>query len=427
MDENVNPAEGLEQARGALADALSGKPASPAEPTPTPTPAEPPPEPAAEPAAAPTEPAPAPAPEPVPEGGAPAPEPGEQFTDPAARRYLEMHGGNVEAALAKALADNNRLGQIGRTHPEHFQEGAPGDPNQPLPDDPSLFGEPPPETPEDMPGFVEPELDPNVIQGEVNNRVQYDQQASGLMQEWTQRQVRLNGDQQTGVVGLSQEIQTLQSEVQYEEQKMRDPEFAPDDLRKADIEAKLGRLQMSLGLKQQEQFRLQTESANLDHQFRVRRSQLEEGVVGEYREYAEEQAVTQYEQQVEQEEFQSFNVQWPAALSRVIAENSIPPEQRADFVADAEREFYATMADEESTIDDAYAFLAPVGKQIKERLDRYHRIQAGQYAAGAHQRAAAPGAPPGAPTPAMPAVNQERTPEQGIEEATQMWRNATGR
>ena len=335
-----------------------------------------------------------------------------------------MHGGNVEAALAKALADNNRLGQLGRAHPDLFQEGAPGDPRQPLPDDPSLFDELPPVTPPDLPGFVEPELDPSVIQGEVNSRVKQDQQARSLIDAWNQNEVRLVGDPQRGVVGLNQEITELEQQVQYEALKLKDPEFAPDDLRKADIETRLSRLQMSLGLKQQEQFRLQTASENLDFQFRQRRYQLEQGVMGEYSEYAQEQALTQYEQQVEVDEEQKFSIEWPAALRRVIQENNIPAEQQADFVKDAKREFYAAMADEESHIEDAYGFLAPVGKQIAERLDRYHRIQSGQYAQQAHQRAAAPGAPPGALTPTTPSA-QERTPEEGIAEAAALWKQAT--
>lgn len=431
MADEHTPATGLAEASAALGKALSGKPASPAAPTPPPEgqpqapeptepqypvpeptpPAEPEP-PAAEPGGEPpTPPAPAPS-EPEPPAGEEGPL---DITDPAARRYLEMHGGDPNKALAKALRDNNRLAALYRETPEAFQEGGPADPSQDLElDAPAeLFEEPQP-----LPPDFDYELDPGAIQAEVNNRVYQDVEATNLIRSFMGNQQQLEQFQQ--------EIANLQGQVDYETRKMNDPELAPDDLRKGEIESRVFRLQTQLGLAEQRASRLMTENQQLDATFRERRGLIQQQVEGEFGEEAQEEVLTQYEQHVEADEFRKVSIEWPAALERCIQEQNIPPELHEDFEADAVREFQAAMSDPEMVIEDMYGFLAPRAQAIKQRLDRYHRVQSGQYARAAQQRAATPSPQSGPGTPTPPQAPASPTPEQAIASAEKYWRDRTG-
>jgi hypothetical protein len=337
----------------------------------------------------------------------------ETIADPAARRYLEMTGGDVNKALAKALRDNNRLAELYRVSPELFRTGGPADPKQPPPpaDRLELFEEPPPVAPP-----VEPVIDEAAIQVEVNSRVYADPQSTSLIREFMADQQQLNG--------IRGRVDVLTREAGYLEQKLKDPDFGPDDLRRPEVENKLFRIQQEQGVLEGRIFRLESKGDRLDQQFRQRRAMIEQGVASEYYRQAEEQAYTATAHQVETSEYQRVMAEWPAALNRVVSENGIPQELLADFKADAIREFQAALSDPNTVIDDLYSFLAPRAKRIVERMDRYHRIQAGRYATGAAVRAATPSPATTPGTPAPPAV-QPKTPEEAMAEATRHWRMRT--
>ena len=349
---------GLAAATADLAARMAGKPpvASPAAPTPAP----PAPAPAAVPPAPEPAPAPAPvppAPEPPPAAAPPAPDifhpppappaPGEpppapappeppaapaEIVDPQARRYLEMHGGNFEAALAKALKDNNRLAALYRENPEAFQPGGPADPTQLPPEDDGLFREPEPIPPE----FEPVELDPAAVQAEVGNRVYDDPNARAMVTAFMQNKARIeNVNPQTGEPSLNHQITDLEGQINYETRKMQDPDMASDDLRKGEIESKLMRIQQQLGLLQGERSRLLYDNSQMDQQFRQYQEAVQNQVIAEFEQQAEEQSYTQYEQQVEVDEESRVLREWPTALQRVITENGIPSEQIEDFSNDA--------------------------------------------------------------------------------------------
>ena len=336
-----------------------------------------------------------------------------EVQDPAARRYLEMHGGNLDKALAKALKDNNRLGELHRVTPEAFGPGGPADPSQLPGPEVQLFEEPDPLPP----ALEEVELDPAAIQTEVNNRVHADPNASGLIQAYMTNKARLEGNPQTGQVGLAQDIQGLESQIEYQTQKREDPDMAADDLRKGEIDSNLLRLQTQLGLAHQERSRIMMDNQNMDQQFRQYRAGVEQQVAAEFTEQAEEEVYTDYEAQVEDDEERRVLQEWPVALQRVITENQIPPEQIEDFSNDALRAYQAALNDDGTVVGDLYGFLTQVGKDSVARLDRYHRVRAGQYGAAAATRAAQPSpptGPPGAPPPPEP---QLPTPEEAIASA----------
>lgn len=321
-----------------------------------------------------------------------------------------MHGGNVEAALAKALKDNNRLAALYRENPDAFQPGGPADPSQLPPAEIDLFQEPEP-VPAELQNV---QIDPAAVNEAVNQRVYQDPNATGLIQAYMGNKARLEGNQQTGEPGLVSQIQQLGGQINYESMKMNDPDMADDELRKGESESKLMRMQTQMGLLQQEHGRLLSENRDLDSQFRTYRSAIEQDVQAAFTEQAEEEAYSTYEQQVEADEERRVLTAWPGAIQKVVTELQLPPEQIEDFSNDAIRAYQAATADGETVIDDLGVFLSQVGQETIARLDRYHRVRAGQYATAAGARAATPSPPTGPPGTPPPPEAQTPTPDEAM-------------
>lgn len=412
MSEGTHTIEsGLAAATAALGAAMSGTPA-PAETTapPASTPPAPTPQPTQVPAtaAAPEPPVPAAAAPVAPP--APVPPVTTELTDPAARRYLEMNGGNVEKALAKAIHDNNRLGALYKEHPEFFRPGAVADPTKPptLPE--QLFEDPPPATPTLAPV----ELDQNAIQVQVDQAVFKDPEATNLVRSYMANQ---------------QQLQTMAAERAQHEQRsayinqlLSDNTLLPsDDLRRGEYSNELARLEQKISIIESRESRLQMNNDRLSNQFDTRKQIISDYIVGDVRQRAEAEALTAHQQAVEQAEYRRVLTEWPIAIDRCVKEFNIAPEQVEDFKLNAKRLVDATLADPNRTIGDLYTFLAPEAKETIERLDRYHRARAAQYAAGAATRSATPSPATGPGTPVPPSAPPV-SPEDAMRQATLMYR-----
>lgn len=330
-----------------------------------------------------------------------------------------MNGGDVERALARALGFNNRLSALHETNPELFRSGAVADPHgAPTPGEPRLFEEPPPVTPSLEPPQVV--LDPNEIQAHVTQAVHQDQQSTAYIREWSSNNTQLEK--------LGTERTDLMSRIAYNEHKLKDPDFAPDDLRRGPVENEIARLQNQLGLIEARESRLQMQQERLAARFDQRQAQIRQYIEGVLFQQAESEAFTAHEENLATAEFHRVQREWPSAIERCIRENNIPPEQVEDFKADAVRAFEAAMGrDADLVIGDMYTFLSPVAKSLVQRLDRYHRVRAGQYGGAAAARAAAPSPVTGPGTPAPPEPSKNTTPEEAIAEATRYMRQRLGR
>jgi hypothetical protein len=321
-----------------------------------------------------------------------------------------MRGGNVEAALAKALNDNNRLAQIAREHPELFQPGGPADPNRQAATPTQLFDDPPPVTPT-LPTI---QVDEGAIRAVVDQAVFQDPEASGLVRTF------MANKQQLGV--MNQERGQLEQRTAYINQLLTDTTLlSPDDLRRGEFQNELARIEQKVGLIEGREARLSMNQERLADMFDRRKALISDYHTSQARQQAEEEATTAYQRDVEQAEYRKTLVEWPSALERCIKENNIPPEQVDDFKEDARRAFMAAMADPNNVISDMYAFLSPVAKQLTDRLDRYHRVRAGQYATSAQQRSLTPSPATGPGTPAPPNAPPV-SPEDAMMQATRAFR-----
>lgn len=426
---------GIESARSALAAALSGKPAPaaastpPVEPTPAPAP---PPEPA--PATAPVTPAPAaPAISGLPAGLAPttpSPAPSQAapplveakpatptFTDPAAARFLEMKGGNLEKALADAMAYNNRLSQMRDAHPEWFAPGAPGDPRQAstVPPSDTPFTETPP-----PPGAAPPAAEPPVgqvppldweqIAQVVDHQVLVDNVCKPLIETWTRNDEVIRA--------AEAKIQEGEHRLSYLQALLSDPKIQLPELDKETFEDERRTLSFDIGIARNDRIVRQMENRDLDNRFRARRAQIVDGVSSGYAAQAREQATQAEIKQIEDAEEQRVLAVWPGALARVVAANQIPVDMTGDFEGYAKQVAQASMNDPRFSLDDVEGFLGHVAKNYVERLDRYHRARAAQYGANAVARAASPAPTPPAGSPAPPpATPTNVSPEQAMEDA----------
>lgn len=426
MPDTMEMAEGLAAASAAFASGISGQaasgapapaPASPAPEAPAPAPVE------TAPASSPAAPAAAPAPAapvtPAP-AAEPVPSPASPVADPAAQRYLEMHGGNVEAALKAALTYNNRLAALAKASPELFQSGAPGDPSRPIPESAQPFVDPA-SIPAPLPP-IQAEPDQREVEREVDGYVQSDATATNLIRQFT-----------TNAQVLEQrivpEIQKLSSEVAYLERRLQDPEIKDDDLARGQIRDTIRTTKLDLTIARSEAQNLRDAQAQLDANFRQYRNQIAQQVYARHQSARAEQAEAQQYQSLESQSFQELTSSWSAAIQRVAATHALPADALADFKADAKTAALAALANPEFVLDPATldAFLAPHAKRTMERLDRYHRTRSAEYAHLAEQRAATP-APASGPAPAAaPSTTGTVDLESVMQSAAQHWRQAAGR
>lgn len=427
MTEEITPAEGIQQAASAFGKAMSGKPdpASPAAPPPeTAPPVEPTPEPAPSPAPEPAPPAEPGGEPPTPPAAAP-PEPAPPAEEPSAldlstltpeaKRFLEMHGGDINQALGRGLTFNNRLAAAYRENPERFQPGGDLDPTAaPEVGEPVLFEEPQPE----VPPLEIDEIPPDAIQTEVDKRVHSNYQTVSLIQQFQASQQQEQG--------LAQQEQALQADIQYRERLLADTEqMAADDLRRGQVENEINRLETKLGRVKQDRYMLNMQQQQLGAQFDAHQTQIRQEVEAEMTGQAEEEALTAYEQAVEAQEYQKARVEWPAALDRCMKENTIPAELGEAFRKEAVTQFNAAMADENTVIEDMYTFLSPVAKDFVARLDQYHRIRSGQYANQAAVRAATPSPPTTPGTLAPPEAPPQTDLDAIMSERRHHWKQLT--
>ena len=434
---------GLTAARNALAAALSGKPAeNPSAPAATPAveptapapaaPAAPTPPPEATPASAapfstlpagllPTTPSPAPSPS-APPAAEVKPVP-PTFTDPAAARFLEMKGGDVQRALSDALRYNNRLAELQKTHPELFIPGAPGDPN--LTVDPATaapFAEPVPPPPGATPPPVGevPPLNWQEIATEADKRVLVD--CKPIIEEWSNNKRFIDEGQNRLDTEMAPRIQYLDRLLKDERVAASLPELEREELaeerRTLFLEASVLRSEISTR---------KLDNRSLDDQFKRYRAGVMDEISTTYVTKAREEKFNSDLQKAEQEETVRLSTAWPGAVSRVAAANLIPQDFVGDFDAYARQVAQASLNNPSFVITDVDQFLVGVAKTYLERLDRYHRAQAARYGQAAAARAASPApvGPAGLPSPATAPSNP--TPEEAMEEAGRHLRERLGR
>ncbi len=417
----------------ALSGASAGNPPAADVPVPEPSPV------GGPAASAPTSSAPAsvPAPSTPPAATPPAPA---SVTDPAALRFLEMHKGDLTAALKAGIDYNNRLSAYARAHPEEFKPGGAADPKAPpVPLDQStpfkapettpsttppttptsttaettlpertvapVEAQPVPETSEAAP---EIQLDWNKISEEVGERTRMDAACTSLVQQWVQRDQR-RGELEKEIVGNQQQLAYLNA-------KLQDPSLSLSEVDQADIKDSIRSLRFELNTSKQERMILLTEQQQLDQQFKSRRNEISDETASRYRSEAQEQVFSQELKETEERALSEMQRAWPAGLERVAKTHAIPTDFMDDFREEAKVAVQARWAVDPNFTFDASnldSFLSPVAQRFMQRMDKYHRGQSAIYAQQAAQRASSPSPtlPPGVPPP-QPPPSRPLTPEE---------------
>ncbi len=337
-----------------------------------------------------------------------------------------MHGGNVEAALAKALRDNNRLAALARTHPEDFRPSGVADPNAPpvAPAETQLFVDSTyPEAPRvpaegELPG-VAPAVPLNwaEITAEVDRIVTtVDQPCMGLARQWLTNDNVIK-DAAKQITEKNQRL-TYLTNLLSPNSGIEIPELKAEDLKdeRRSLQSEIA------GLKQDAMLRV-LHNKELDREFIERRQRIHDSVAGHHQEAAQEQVFNAELTQIESAEYQRLSTAWPGALARTVASFGIPADLAQDFGNYAKQMANVALQDPDYELSDVDAFMSEVGRGYMGRLDRYHRAQAATYGHLAVTRAGTPSPtpPPGTPAPVAPSP-PSMTPEQAIDEANRVLR-----
>lgn len=373
-------------AANALASALAGgdspAPAPASSPTPDPAPAPP-----AQ-AAPPTEATPPAAPPQVPPAAAPA-APTTIDTNglsPDAQRFLQMQGGDVNQALAKAMEYNNRLAALARG-----EAPAPGAP-------PAAPAAPPaPATPAPAPTVAAPQappaaapVDPKAIQAEVDRLLGADQEAVRLATEFA------NDVQRVQEIDAQQP--NLDGEIAYLTRRLQDGDVKEDEAAGSIIKEQIRDLK-ELRAERRDTVR---HAQDLDVRYNGRASAYEQRI-----NTREQAARTQAESDAKVERHaEALSVAWLPGVQRAITDNKIPAALAPKFEVLARR---AALANLELgfAVEDVPAFLDKEAKDFLEVVDLGHRERAAELGDKVRDRANQPG-PTGPET-----VATAQTPQSG--------------
>lgn len=299
---------------------------------------------------------------------------------PEAKRFLDMHGGDPNKALAKALADNNRLAELHRSGQPTVPAAAPAAPVQATPPvapvaPPTVAAQAPP--PVELPPVV---IDPAELQPIVKQAVARDQVCLQLDQTYTSNLTRLNA--------IQSEAQTHNTDIQKATWELTLPHVQGDPMAQADIQVRIRESRSNLLLLQQEKFVIETENARTATQWQARRDQYERQAYANLSEQRESERQTQYHAAQTTQAEQALEAEWPLAINASMQTHGIPAEELADFKEHCR--MYAIGHLDLGMLDrvEVREFINERAVAYAASIVRHHRLEAAKYGQMATTRAA---------------------------------------
>lgn len=425
--------------------------AAPAAPTPSPAPAAPAapapplaaqPVPAPAPAVAPVAPAPAapaapaaPVPATTAAGSPPAsPQPGPITIDPnnlndAARRALEMEGGDVERALQRYLEFNNRLAQDARaarptTTPT---DGAPApapQPGTPAPVPATAAPAPAPaSTPAPAPAPPAAHVDADQeIKDQVLALVRQDPECVRLGTRFREDSEKITGlfNEQAG----TGKIPELETKVKTNELRLTLPEVQNNEILQEEINTELRTLRSDLLHANLELERLTLRKERTQRDYTERKQGYRTRVEGTINARAENQRRQAESAARIENEAQALTAVWPHALTVVATKHNIPETLIPALDARAQTIAYASL-EQGLYVDNVAAFLDGVAAEMVTEAEAFHRelVAAAGSTVLTRTQVMGTGAitPPGAPPSAPPASSPSSTPAAAGDPLTTMY------
>lgn len=302
---------------------------------------------------------------------------------PEAQRFLQMQGGDINQALAKALEYNNRLAAVARG-----EAPAPGTPPA-APATPPAAGTTPAPAPTAAAPQVPPAaapVDPKAIQAEVDRFLGADQEAVRLATEFAADVQR--------VQEIDAQVPNLDGEIQYLTRRLQDEDVKGDEVAEGNIREKVRDLK-ELRAERRDVVR---HAQDLDGKYNGRAAQYEQRINGRYE---AERAKADSDAKVNSHA-EALSVAWQPAVQRAITTNKIPASLAPKFEVLARR---AALANLELgfAVEEVDSFLDKEAKDFLEVGDAYHREKAAELGDKTRDRAMQPG-PPAAETVATAQV-----------------------
>lgn len=339
-------------------------------------------------------------------------------SDPEAKRYLEMYGGDLNRALKEALATNNRAAELAR-------QKAPTETPSAVPktDTPQATPATTPTTAPETKTAAPVEATPEVIQQHVASFVADDKECSAWREEFNANATLLNTLKGT-------EIPKLKGDIQSREALIVHPgvdEFVKDQARN-----ELRDLRVELALKDTEVSRIDFRNRVIDQDFRGRVNGYGNWVAQQLSTHARDEKQRAEDDRQAEQFIQSWPNEFDSALSAHLPEElqkavKADPEFRNEIHEAVKARALARPGRIE--INALGDFMREAVTAEAKKIDRYHRFQARQYA----ERKSAdtdPQAPTGAASTAPPQTPADIDP---IKVTRQMMRErmsamgATGR
>lgn len=351
----------------------------------------------------------------APVAGQPVP----NITDANAKYFLDLYHGDVNAALAAAVTNNNRLAAIAKANPDVFKTGGAGDPstasqlpNEPFVD-PSATAQPAaqPAAAVGEPAADAPvELDWAQVKQGVDSLVAGDAECQQLISAF-----RENAKE---IIASDTQRRENEARIAYLDQMLKDPQVELSELRREDLIEERRTLKLDTQALKQDILLRQLNNQNLDSTFRVRQRSYIDRTVGEHQTAATDRARQAELTRLESAEESRMLVEWPAAVQAAVVANQIPAEVAGIFADFAKRSVQAARATNPSFyLQDVAGFVHSVVPIFLKEMDTIHRAQAARYATNAVNRATTPAPPPPPGSPVVPAApaGVHETPESIME------------
>jgi len=297
-------------------------------------------------------------------------------TDPAARRFIEMHGGNPSdpatwtKVLAKAMEYNNRLAELSRE-----QETTP---------------------------VPQVEVDAQQIEGYVERLVTRDAECIQLSKTALAANEKIN---QLRNPQAQDSIPYLERQLEIAKLRLEIPEIKNDSFLAEELKSFVRMTQLDIRDKKAEIRELQAEGRDAFEAFKVRKNDFEAGITERLRQkLGAEREQAQYNADYEQARTESPEL-FQTAFDKAVKRHNVDDISRTDAREWLKAQAYLHTAT--SDIEDWEAFVDERMPKFLDMVDRNHRAKSAQHAKAAHERAAQPGP---ALTPATPAVAQPTKP-----------------
>lgn len=309
--------------------------------------------------------------------------PDEDLTE-AARKALEIAGGDVNAALERMLQYNNRLAELRRAEKSGQAPPPAGTAAPPASADPSAPPPAPTAAPAPAPEPPAPPADPAVtVEKQVAEILRSDPECVRLASEYRQNNTRLSElyDEESGKGSISE----LVEKVRAHELRLTLPEVTENEYLKDSIADELRGLRADLQIQRLEYERLSMRNERVVGRFNEKRGEVRHRLEDQARRSEEETRRKAESADRIERDATELTLAWKPALHLVAAKHNLPESAIPRLDRRARTEALANL-NNGIYVHNLPEFLEGVVSDMVAEADEWHRHQTAQHGNAAHLR-----------------------------------------